>query len=352
MKDNNTNLPSPQLVNEDRIAVALAHKQIVSLYKKSEQSGIPFDTLKEVYQRGYALSFSDQIAFNRVNSFIAGGKAAVLDNDLLEDKKGYKNPTGGLTQKGRDHFNRETGSHLKAPVTTPPSKLKAGSKAAGRRKSFCARMGGMEGPMRKPNGEPTRKALALRKWNCEETIKEVISEKRGLWDNIWAKRNRIKHGSGEHMRKPGSKGAPTDKSLKDSQNEAVDPCWDNYKKVGMKTKNGKKVPNCVPKENYTGAEKVSKNPNEPSNRFVATDSLTNNYKKSTPGYTSTIKRVALESISELAVRDISGKMTPIKKELSRGINMKLRKTYPGKSSSSGGGGSGGSNGGSGGGNGD
>jgi hypothetical protein len=51
-------------------------------------------------------------------------------------------------------------------VTTPPSKLKPGSKAANRRKSFCARMGGMKGPMKKPNGEPTRKALALRKWNC------------------------------------------------------------------------------------------------------------------------------------------------------------------------------------------
>ena len=82
------------------------------------------------------------------------------------DAKGYKSSTGGLTQKGRDHYNSTTGSHLKAPVTTPPSKLKAGSKAANRRKSFCARMGGMEGPMRKPNGEPTRKALALRKWNC------------------------------------------------------------------------------------------------------------------------------------------------------------------------------------------
>jgi hypothetical protein len=33
-------------------------------------------------------------------------------------------------------------------------------------KSFCARMGGMPGAMNKPNGEPTRKALALKKWNC------------------------------------------------------------------------------------------------------------------------------------------------------------------------------------------
>ena len=92
----------------------------------------------------------------------------VDDEQLLEaavDAKGYKSSTGGLTQKGRDHYNAQ-GGHLKAPVTTPPSKLKAGSKAANRRKSFCARMSGVEGPMKKPNGEPTRKALALRKWNC------------------------------------------------------------------------------------------------------------------------------------------------------------------------------------------
>ena len=93
----------------------------------------------------------------------------VSDEELFEaavDAKGHKSSTGGLTQKGRDSYNREHGSNLKAPVTTPPSKLKAGSKAANRRKSFCARMGGMEGAMKKPNGEPTRKALALRKWNC------------------------------------------------------------------------------------------------------------------------------------------------------------------------------------------
>jgi len=81
------------------------------------------------------------------------------------DGKGHKSSTGGLTQKGRDAYNAK-GANLQAPVTTPPSKLKAGSKAANRRKSFCARMGGMEGSMKKPNGEPSRKALALRKWNC------------------------------------------------------------------------------------------------------------------------------------------------------------------------------------------
>jgi len=92
----------------------------------------------------------------------------VSDEELFEaavDAKGHKSSTGGLTQKGRDAYNAK-GANLQAPVTTPPSELKAGSKAANRRKSFCARMGGMEGAMKKPNGEPTRKALALRKWNC------------------------------------------------------------------------------------------------------------------------------------------------------------------------------------------
>lgn len=48
---------------------------------------------------------------------------------------------------------------------------------------------------------------------------EDLEEKRGLWDNIHAKRERIKRGSGERMRKPGSEGAPSEKDLKNSQTE-------------------------------------------------------------------------------------------------------------------------------------
>jgi len=82
-------------------------------------------------------------------------------------RKEGKSETGGLNAKGIASYRvANPGSKLKMAVTTPPSKLKAGSKDANRRKSFCARMGGMEGPVKKPNGEPTRKALALKKWNC------------------------------------------------------------------------------------------------------------------------------------------------------------------------------------------
>ena len=81
-------------------------------------------------------------------------------------RKEGKDPKGGLNAKGVASYRKANpGSKLKMAVTTPPSKLKAGSKDANRRKSFCARMGGMPGAMEK-NGKPTRKALALKKWNC------------------------------------------------------------------------------------------------------------------------------------------------------------------------------------------
>jgi len=93
--------------------------------------------------------------------------AEFMSESAAWKRKEGKNPEGGLNRKGIASYRRENpGSKLSMAVTTPPSKLKPGSKSAKRRKSFCARMGGMPGPMNKPNGKPTRKALALRKWNC------------------------------------------------------------------------------------------------------------------------------------------------------------------------------------------
>jgi hypothetical protein len=77
-----------------------------------------------------------------------------------EDSKGYKRSTeqgAGLTAKGAKHFGVQTA------VT---GKVEPGSKAAKRRKSFCARMSGMKGPMKDEKGRPTRKAMSLRRWRC------------------------------------------------------------------------------------------------------------------------------------------------------------------------------------------
>ena len=80
-----------------------------------------------------------------------------------EDSKGHYRSTeagAGLTRKGAK------AQGIKTAVTTPPSKLDPKGKAAKRRKSFCARMGGMKGPMKDEKGRPTRKAMSLRRWNC------------------------------------------------------------------------------------------------------------------------------------------------------------------------------------------
>jgi hypothetical protein len=76
-------------------------------------------------------------------------------------KGGHKKPVSqgaGLTKKGVEKYRRQNpGSKLQTAVTTPPSKLKKGSKAAGRRKSFCARSRGWTGE---------RGKAARRRWNC------------------------------------------------------------------------------------------------------------------------------------------------------------------------------------------
>ena len=99
----------------------------------------------------------------------------VDDHELLSEaeawqtKKG-KNKNGGLNKKGVASYRRShPGSKLQTAVTTKPSKLKKGSKASKRRKSFCARMKGMK---KKRTGAKTKRDpnsrinKSLRKWNC------------------------------------------------------------------------------------------------------------------------------------------------------------------------------------------
>ena len=93
-----------------------------------------------------------------------GGKTAAWQ------RKAGKDPKGGLNRKGIASYRRENpGSKLSMAVTTKPSKLKKGSKAWNRRKSFCARMSGMKRRLtsaktaRDPNSRINK---SLRKWNC------------------------------------------------------------------------------------------------------------------------------------------------------------------------------------------
>ena len=119
--------------------------------------------------------------------------------------------------------------------------------------------------------------------------------------------------------------------------EASSPAQQAAIAIAMK-KAGKKPKN----EEYTGAEKVSNNPDDPSNRFIGTTSLTNNFKQATPGQStlSTIKKVVKEQLEEMSVpAGTTGKRKDWNPPMV-GIRMasgKIEKHPPGKSGSSGGG---------------
>jgi hypothetical protein len=140
-----------------------------------------------------------------------------IDEVAAWQKKSGKNKNGGLNAKGVASYRREhPGSKLQTAVTTKPSKLKPGSKAAKRRKSFCARMSGMKGPMKDEHGKPTRKALSLRKWHCE-SVEQTVQMLESVQRDIVEMKQRL------------------------------DPkCWKGYKKQGTKMKGDTRVNNCVP----------------------------------------------------------------------------------------------------------
>ena len=86
-------------------------------------------------------------------------------------KSGHKRPTksgAGMTKKGVEAYRRKNpGSKLQTAVTTKPSKLKKGSKAANRRKSYCARSAGQMKKFPKAAKDPnSRLRQARKRWNC------------------------------------------------------------------------------------------------------------------------------------------------------------------------------------------
>jgi hypothetical protein len=76
-----------------RVRYRVQTKEAYALLSKAEKSGVDVDIIFEVFARGYEQNEDINEAFNRVNSFIAGGKAADMDKDLSEKVKA---PTGGL----------------------------------------------------------------------------------------------------------------------------------------------------------------------------------------------------------------------------------------------------------------
>ena len=88
------------------------------------------------------------------------GSMAKKQEPSLSVRRGEKLSTkagAGLTAKGRAKYNKVTGSKIKAPAPNPKTKADAG-----RKKSFCARMGGVV----KKSKNPERAKASMKRWKC------------------------------------------------------------------------------------------------------------------------------------------------------------------------------------------
>ena len=131
-----------------------------------------------VYPSAYANMYASAVCSGKVkpggrkddSSFYQRLGSLLTEKSPAWQRSEGKNPEGGLNAKGVASYRAANpGSKLKTAVTTKPSKLKKGSKRAKRRKSFCARMGGMKKRLTsaKTASDPnSRINKALRKWNC------------------------------------------------------------------------------------------------------------------------------------------------------------------------------------------
>ncbi len=122
-----------------------------------------------IYVETYSDGTIDVIFGEDVNDILEKSIVAYLSSkgyqEILEKglKAKHKAKKGGMTAAGVKAYRRENpGSKLQTAVTEDKPK----GKRAKRRRSFCARMSGVKGPMKDKNGKPTRKALALRRWKC------------------------------------------------------------------------------------------------------------------------------------------------------------------------------------------
>jgi hypothetical protein len=168
---------------------------------------------------------------------ITYGKQEKVEEGAAWTKKSGKNKEGGLNEKGRKSYEADN----------PGSDLKAPSKKVGnpRRKSFCARMGGMKKKLtssKTANDPDSRINKALRKWNCSyepdgtpimeadkafDTVLAALQKKHGK-ENIITKKNPMKPQSAADKAKARAHQAKVDKE--NAAARAKDPSQGRYPK--------------------------------------------------------------------------------------------------------------------------
>ena len=226
-------------------------EKIAGLVKKSKQTGVPYGILKKSYDRGMAAwkgghrpgTTPQQWAFARVNSMLTGGKADPdLQGKVRAAKKAHKAKKKESYEIGTDEYTDHT-----KKVT--PGQIKEWFESQVVRANYELKFG--EDWWWKLN-EVHDTMLEKIGASCCDDCDDELDE--SLWANIHKKRQRIKQGSGERMRKKGEKGAPTAAQMKRAKGEEVDDIDER-----SVLKRDKKLPNLmVRKKGRAGVTKFDR----------------------------------------------------------------------------------------------
>ena len=152
--------------------------------------------------------YEGDMAMGQLKSIIANSQRM---HDMLSDDTNLPEWVQSKITLAEDYISTAS-NYMQGEMNEEKMPFKGPYKKAGERKDEYGNM-----------VKNVAKHLAKKAMNNQKNEEvEPVEEKRGLWDNIHAKRKRIKAGSGERMRKPGSEGAPSAADLKNSRTEEVD----------------------------------------------------------------------------------------------------------------------------------
>ena len=236
--------------NNHKEVQPIQEKVLNNIIKKSISAEIPVNILSEVYNKYRGKG--DSFAFNRLNEFINKNKTSDMDQvfesfiaelspetvvSFMKKRQAKANEHGKLkldatskqeykyhdgqqrkNSKGVSKAIFHAGNTLKRRARKAGYRVEAKVKNCGCGKDPCETYGSKEQQMQEIAQDSTINHMLKPAKNVKVVKKNVALEgkKPGLWDNIHAKRKRIKSGSKERMRTPGSKGAPTAQDFKDA----------------------------------------------------------------------------------------------------------------------------------------
>jgi len=236
-----------------RVRYNVVTKEAMALLNKAEKSGVDVDIIFEVFSRGYNTNEDINEAFARVNSFIAGGKAADMDNDLSEKVNLPHKYRAGLSDKTaaarKSHWDKMSKYSDRDPRAYEPAPGDATAKTKPSKHTLkYKRMYGEE--VMDESSDSGLAAKAKKSGVSLSTLRKVYRRGVAAWNSGHRPGTTPQQWGMARVNSYITKGKGTYHGAdKDLREEDIDEaCWDTHKQVGMKKKGDRMVPNCVPKE--------------------------------------------------------------------------------------------------------